>query len=133
MKAKDIYGHCKGKNRIAIVGGADSGKTTLATELGELLDIRVLHTDDFISFGYVGALGEINKNLEPPVIVEGIQAVRVLRYGAIHGGWLADVVIDLGGYGDFLGLATILEDYKKVMRNNYQEHPIYIKDGASPT
>ena len=130
MKAKDIQNYCKDKEKIVIVGGPDSGKTSLAIELGELLNYRVLHTDDYIEHGYVGALDEINKDLSPvPVIVEGIQGARVLRSGAISGGWFADVVIDLGNYGKMLGLATILEDYKKVMQNNYKIHPIYIKDG----
>lgn len=129
--AKDIYEHCKGANNIVIIGGGGVGKTPLASELAELLDYRVLRTDDYKDFGYVAALGEIQKDLSPsPVIVEGIQGVRVLRSGAISGEWLADVVIDLGGYGGFLGLATILGDYKKIMKNNYTIHPLYITNGA---
>ncbi len=118
-------------SKIVIIGGSRSGKTPLSEELGAELAFKVIHTDDFIK-DFVEDLKTIKSEVKKydEFILEGVQAVRVLRSGVREGDFFADLVIDLGGYDSSQGrgLKTILEDYKNIMRNNYKGgfHPVYI-------
>lgn len=67
-------------DRIAIVGGPKTGKTTLCEQVA---DRPVFHTDDLRSIAWadvplavIAAIGE-----NPRFVVEGVQVARVLRKG----------------------------------------------------
>ena len=77
------FGHKTGlvPRRILIIGGPRCGKTTYANQLGETLNVSVLHFDDFIDLSWSQLSEKIAAWLnEPgPWIMEGIQGVRGLR------------------------------------------------------
>lgn len=67
------------QNRVVIVGGPRSGKTTLAANYH---DAWVYHTDDYIHLGdfedQIPALLSLFEE-KPPWVLEGVTAVRALR------------------------------------------------------
>lgn len=68
------------QNRVVIVGGPRSGKTTLAANYYH--GIRVMHTDDYIHLGgFEDQIPALLSLLEekPPWVLEGVTAVRALR------------------------------------------------------
>jgi cytidylate kinase len=89
----------KNKN-ILIIGPPASGKTTLAKKLHEVNGYhKLLHSDDYMRYGYKQALYELIKDLQGlfpyKTIVEGIQGYRLLRKGAELGVYFPDLVIEM--------------------------------------
>lgn len=88
----------KGK-KVLIIGFPASGKTTLS----ELLKLKseeheVMHSDDYMKFGFVESLYELMKDLEKtekPTIVEGVIGYRLLRKGVELDSYYPDIVIEL--------------------------------------
>lgn len=99
---KKLAAEIRDKRVIVIAGRPQVGKTTLAKSLAMHLGRPVLHTDDYIhQFSFKDAaanLIEIAKGFpwshEPlGFIVEGVQALRMLRTGEREGTWKPDLVI----------------------------------------
>lgn len=71
--------------QIVIVGYAASGKTTFSEKFAkDYPDHRLIHTDDYIQFGYEPALYKLISDIqqtEGPFIVEGVLGYRLLRKG----------------------------------------------------
>lgn len=68
--------------RIAIVGGPNTGKTTMADAIAATRpDMRMRHTDDVIDLGWSEASQEVADWLDYPggLIVEGVAVPRGLR------------------------------------------------------
>ncbi len=89
----------KNKN-VLIIGPPASGKTTLALELSKQnWHHTLLHTDNFIKYGYEQALYEIIRHTKANVsnmIIEGVLGYRLLRKGAqLPDVWKPDLVIEM--------------------------------------
>lgn len=67
--------------QLAILGLPGSGKTTLALALGAVLELPVLHTDEFQSEPWEKAPDLVMARLQPVCIVEGITVARLFRRG----------------------------------------------------
>lgn len=86
------------RQNIVIIGCPASGKTTLAKELAKRTGQKVVHTDDYIGFGYKESLYVLMADLmeqDRAVIVEGVQGYRLLRKGVEMGCIYPDIVIEL--------------------------------------
>lgn len=68
-------------NRVLIVGGPKTGKTTLADQLSKSNGYPVTHTDDFIEKGWSEASAHVAELLQKPGpwIIEGVAGTRALR------------------------------------------------------
>lgn len=68
-------------HRIAIVGGPNTGKTTLSEQLAERSGPVIRHSDDVIDLGWSEASATVADWLdyEGPIIVEGVAVPRGLR------------------------------------------------------
>lgn len=67
--------------RIAIIGGPRTGKTTLSHYVD---DRPVVHADDLIKLGWSEASASLSKmvnDIRGPVVVEGVAVPRALRKG----------------------------------------------------
>lgn len=68
--------------RICIAGSPRTGKTFLATRMGELLRLKPLHTDDLIGhLEWSDASLEVSRwmGLPAPWVIEGVAVPRALR------------------------------------------------------
>lgn len=88
----------KNKN-VLIIGPPASGKTTLAKELSkQYLNHQLIHTDDYIHWGYEPALyaliGDIAKQFYN-TIIEGVLGYRLLRKGVQLDCYYPDLVIEM--------------------------------------
>lgn len=82
---------------VVIIGCPASGKTYLSNLLASP-NHTVIHTDDYIKYGYKEALYVMLndlKNINGKVIIEGVQGYRLLRKGVELGCFLPDMVIEL--------------------------------------
>jgi cation diffusion facilitator CzcD-associated flavoprotein CzcO len=96
MNTKEILNHIKGKD-VVIIGPPASGKTFLS-KLLESPAHTVLHTDDYVQFGYKEALYVLLndlKHVDGNVIIEGVQGYRLLRKGVELSCYYPQVVIEL--------------------------------------
>jgi len=86
----------KNKN-VLIIGPPASGKTTLALELKKVNYHELIHTDDYIDFGYEQALYVMMDDIPQgvPTIIEGILGYRLLRKGVQTGKYFPDLVIEM--------------------------------------
>lgn len=89
----------QGENKIVIIGLAASGKTMLTDKVAELLpDHDVIHSDDYIQFGFENSLykmiSDIKMKGDAPLIIEGVQAFRLLRKGLQNMDFLPDVIVN---------------------------------------
>lgn len=83
---------------IVVIGLTASGKTTLTEQLVELCpEHTVLHTDDYMSFGFEESLykliSDIKADPNPLKIIEGIQGFRLLRKGLQNQDFYPDLII----------------------------------------
>ncbi len=92
IKSKNVY----------ILGYPASGKTKIATDLYHLNHTThsIIHTDDYMCYGYEQALYSMINNMEhinSPFIIEGVNAYRMLRkvYELNIGYLKPDLIIDL--------------------------------------
>jgi adenylate kinase family enzyme len=76
--------------RILIVGGPGSGKTTLALELGERLNLPVHHLDDIARVGG-GRGAETSADDRATAVVDILASGRWVTEG-VHLGWTAPLV-----------------------------------------
>ena len=86
----------KGKN-VLIIGFPASGKTTLA-ELLNSENHTLIHSDDYMQFGFKESLYELLKdleNIEGNTIIEGVMGYRLLRKGVELNSYYPDVVLEL--------------------------------------
>lgn len=98
MKRNDLFSLDLSGKAIVIIGSPASGKTTLSKALAAKFGQRVIHTDDYIEHGYKEALYAMLPDIlesEQPLIVEGMQAYRLLRKGVELETFYPDVVIEL--------------------------------------
>lgn len=67
--------------RIVIIGGPGTGKTTLAADLGLARGFKPRCTDEVMSLGWSEASAEVSKWLDVagPWIIEGVAIARALR------------------------------------------------------
>ena len=66
--------------KIIVTGGPRAGKSTLAANLSRLLDLEIVHTDDYIAHGWSDVPDAVIEDLpDKDWIVEGCQAVRLCR------------------------------------------------------
>lgn len=85
---------------VVIIGLAASGKTTLTEMIAAdlLPDHDVIHTDDYMKFGFEQSLykmiDDIKQKGDNPMIIEGVQGFRLLRKGLERGDFFPDVVIN---------------------------------------
>ena len=85
----------EGKN-VCIFGAAGSGKTYLSNILGSENGIKVVHSDDYMNYGYEEALYYMMQditNISGGFIIEGVQVPRLLRKGHELGNLKADILI----------------------------------------
>lgn len=120
------------ENRVVIIGHPESGKTTLSDELAvKYPGYKIYHTDDYIGHGFERSVYELMSDIErdaaPKIIVEGVQAYRLLRKGAELGTFDADLIIvtsrppvrnprAVEHFGK--ALDSILADYMSIKRNS---------------
>ncbi len=105
----------KGKN-VLIIGFPASGKTTLA----ELLDSEshtLIHSDDYIQFGFKESLYELLKDLkkiEGNTIIEGVMGYRLLRKGVELDSYYPDLIIHMKVNEDTIRRRYLDRDPKKL-------------------
>lgn len=84
---------------VVVIGPPGSGKTTFANQFGETH--LIIHTDDYIPYGYKEALYVLLHDLEKvkflkrPLLIEGVLGYRLLRKGVELNCFYPDVVIEL--------------------------------------
>lgn len=88
------------ENLVVIVGPPAAGKTALAEALAEKFpDFKVYHSDDYMVHGFVDSMYKLMEDVQADpskkIIVEGIQAARLLRKGAQLGTLFADLIIEV--------------------------------------
>lgn len=88
-----------GKN-VLIIGCPASGKTFLSNSFKTTDTHKVIHTDDFMSYGYKESLYVILQKIKPihlhtNTVIEGIQGYRLLRKGVELNCYFPDLVIEL--------------------------------------
>lgn len=88
------------ENLVVIVGPPAGGKTELANALAEKFpDYKVYHSDDYMIHGFTESLYKLMEDIQADpskkIIVEGIQAARLLRKGVQTGTLFADLVIEV--------------------------------------
>jgi hypothetical protein len=91
-----VRNHIAGKD-VVIIGCPASGKTYLSNLLASPSH-TVIHTDDYIKYGYKEALYVLLndlKNIDGNVIIEGVQGYRLLRKGVELNCYFPDIVIEL--------------------------------------
>lgn len=93
MKALEIIG-----KSILIIGSPASGKTFLSDKM-ESMGFKVIHTDDYIQYGYVNSLYNLLKDIDEAdlknTVIEGVLGYRLLRKGTDLGTYRPDFVIEL--------------------------------------
>lgn len=67
--------------RVIIVGGPNTGKSTVADKAGAKFDRPVRHTDSLVKLGWSEASAEASTwfDIEGPWIIEGVAVPRALR------------------------------------------------------
>lgn len=83
MRSERLADLLSDSQRVAIVGGPRTGKTTLSEKANE---IPVIHGDDFIDLGWSESsakLAEVVNESEGKLIVEGVQIPRAIRKGMV--------------------------------------------------
>lgn len=86
----------KGQN-VLIIGFPASGKTTLA-ELLNSENHTLIHSDDYMQFGFKESLYELLKDLEKiegNTIIEGVMGYRLLRKGVELNSYFPNIVIEM--------------------------------------
>lgn len=87
------------KKNVLIIGWPAAGKTHLSKLLArDNPGHKVIHTDDYIKYGYKESLYRILMELSgirKPTIIEGIQGYRLLRKGVELNCYYPDIVIEL--------------------------------------
>ena len=72
--------HLNDQNKVVIIGPPGSGKTHVATVLGESSDLPIYRTDKFLGDGHVKALySVIDATGDEGYIIEGMIGYRLLR------------------------------------------------------
>ncbi len=92
IKDLDINGQ-----NVLIIGFPASGKTTLA-ELLNSENHTLIHSDDYIQFGFKESLYELLKDLEKiegNTIIEGVMGYRLLRKGVELNSYFPNIVIEM--------------------------------------
>lgn len=82
---------------VLIIGCPASGKTYFAKKL-EFYTHQLIHTDDYMEFGYkdsLYALIEELKKFKVPTIIEGVLGYRLLRKGLQLECYYPDIVIEM--------------------------------------
>jgi len=113
--------------RLVIVGGPRTGKTTRAKALGKERGCRVISTDDFIDLGWSGASEHVASMMsyKGPWIIEGVAAVRALRKALKTGVKPCDRVLVLmepktgiirGQHAMGKGVATVLDEVVPLLK-----------------
>jgi GTPase SAR1 family protein len=126
------------ENLVVIVGPPAAGKTSVAEALAEKFpDYKVYHSDDYMIHGFTDSMYKLMEDIQadpnPKIIVEGIQAARLLRKGVQLGTLFADLVIEVDSpqkeiryvgrsvpgtpdkpypYGTMKSVETVLNEYK---------------------
>lgn len=69
------------RNRVAIVGGPRTGKTTYARKLAAKLELPLVSTDDFIPLGWSGSGAKAAAVIARArrLLIEGVTVPRALR------------------------------------------------------
>ena len=94
----DLINECLNKHYIIIYGHAKSGKILIARLLSEKLKRKLIVTDDFIHYGFkecIYVIREKIKEINEPLIIEGVQTARLLRKGIEMNDFFADLIIHL--------------------------------------
>lgn len=85
----------KDNKEILVIGWPASGKTTFT----ESLEMPVIHTDDYMQYGFKDSVYVLLEDLEKPIegirVVEGMLGYRLLRKGAETGSYRPDMVIEI--------------------------------------
>lgn len=92
----ELVNLCKDKKRIIIYGHAKSGKILIAKELSRLLNFKLIVSDDYMHLGFKDAMyhiKEIAMLSNEPLIIEGVQASRLLRKGVELNDFFSDLII----------------------------------------
>lgn len=88
-----------GTKNVLIIGCPASGKTFLSNQLAhDNPKHHVIHTDDYMEYGYKASLYEIldyMSKLRCPTIIEGVIGYRLLRKGVELDCYYPDIVIEL--------------------------------------
>jgi len=131
---------------ILVIGCPGSGKTTIAKTLNAY-NHEVIHTDDYIKYGYENALYKLLADVTSKTkntIIEGVLGYRLLRKGVELNSYYPDVVLEIEtteaqfnkvyevrGVEKIKGVKTmiksnesVLNDYKKLFNPN---PPTWIK------
>ena len=99
-----------GKN-VLIIGCPASGKTHLSNALKTYDTHKVIHTDDYMCYGYKESLYVLLRALpsvKSNTIIEGIQGYRLLRKGVELNSYYPDIVIEL-----FISEARMIKTYRE--------------------
>lgn len=96
MNFKEVQNLDIACKNILIIGCPGSGKTYLSDQFKT--NHRIIHTDDYIKYGYEQSLYKIIEDINSidcNTIIEGIQGYRLLRKGVELNCYYPDIVIRL--------------------------------------
>lgn len=111
MNLQEILAYPLLYKNVLIIGCPASGKTYLS-KLLDRGDHVLIHTDDYLPFGFVGSLSaciDAANNVIGKTIVEGVQGYRMLRKGFENGNYMPDIVIECEVSTQRMNMTYVLE------------------------